>query len=85
MGPYDPVILKLLKYNMNLQFVTGICAMLTYLTSHLHKPEHAVSILRKKASKESYRNDIKSKMLCIGNILTKRKVPTYEAIEGVLS
>ena len=70
---------------MNLQFVTGICAMLTYLTSHLHKPEHAVSILRKKASKESYRNDIKSKMLCIGNILTKRKVPTYEAIEGVLS
>ena len=27
------VILSLLKVNMNLQYVTGICAVLTYLTS----------------------------------------------------
>ena len=31
-GPYDTVILKLLKFNVNLQFVTGLYAMLTYLT-----------------------------------------------------
>ena len=34
-GPYNTVILKLLKSNMNLQFVTGVYAMLTYLTSYL--------------------------------------------------
>ena len=54
-GPYDTVILKLLKTNMNLQFVTGVYAMLTYLTSYLCKPEHAMSERMKKASKEAYR------------------------------
>ena len=39
-GPYNTVILKLLKANMNLQFVTGVYAMLMYLTSYLYKPEH---------------------------------------------
>ena len=42
-GPYNTVILKLLKANMNLQFVTDVYAMLTYLTSYLSKPEHALS------------------------------------------
>ena len=32
---YDTVILKLLKANINLQFVTGLYAMLTYLTLYL--------------------------------------------------
>ena len=31
----NTVILKLLKSNTNLQFVTGVYAMLTYLTSYL--------------------------------------------------
>ena len=39
-GPYSTVILK---SNMNLQFVTGVCVMLTYLTSYICKPEHAMS------------------------------------------
>ena len=39
-GPYNTVILKLLKSNMNIQFVTGVYAMLTYLTSYLCKPEY---------------------------------------------
>ena len=52
-GPYNTVILKLLKSNMKLQFVTGVHAMLTYLTSYLCKPEHAMSEFMKKASKEA--------------------------------
>ena len=46
-GPYDTVILKLLISNMNSQFVTSVYAMLTYLTSYLCKPEHAMSKLMK--------------------------------------
>ena len=69
-----------------MQFVTGIYAMLTYLTSYLCKPEHAVSERMKKASKEAYGKDIKGKMLSIGNtFVTKREVSTHERIKRVLS
>ena len=85
-GPYNTVILKLLNANKNLQFVTGVYAILTYLTSYLCKPEHAMSELIKKALKEAYRKDIKGKVLSIGNtLLTKREVSTNEAIKRVLS
>ena len=85
-GPYNTVILKLLKSNINLQFVTGVYSILTYLMSYLCKPEHAMSELMKKASKEAYGKDIKGKMLSIGNtFLTKREVSTHEAIKRVLS
>ena len=50
--PYNTVILQLLKSNMNVQYVTGIYAMLTYLTSYFCKPEHTMSELMKKVSKE---------------------------------
>ena len=83
---YNTVISKLLKSNMNLQFVTGVHAMLTNLTSYLCKPEHAMSELMKKASKEAYGKDIRSKMHSIGNTFsTKREVSTHEAIKRVLS
>ena len=60
--------------------------MLTYLTSYLCKPEHAMSELKKKASKEAYGKDIKDKILSSGNtFLTKREVSTHEAIKRVLS
>ena len=60
--------------------------MLTYLTSYLCKPEHAMSKLMKKASKEAYGKDIKGKMLSIGNtFLSKREVSTHEEIKRVLS
>ena len=76
-GPCSTVILKLLKSNMNLQFVTkGVYVMLTYLMSELMK----------KASNEDYGKDIKVKMLSIGNtFLTKRKVSTQKSIKRVLS
>ena len=85
-GPYNTVILKLLKANMNLQFVTGLYATLTYLTLYLCKPEHAMSEPMKKASKKAYGKDIKGEMLSIGNtFLTKPMVSTHEAIKRVLS
>ena len=76
-GPYNTVILKLLKSNMNLQFVTkGVYAMLTYLMSELMK----------KASNEDYGKDIKGKMLSVGNTFsTKCKVSTHKSIKRVLS
>ena len=52
---------------MNLKFVTGVYIMITYLTSYLCKPNYAMSELMKKASKEAYGKDIKSKMHSIGN------------------
>ena len=85
-GPYNSVILMNLKSNMNIQFVTGVYAMLTYLTSYLCKPEHTMSELMKKASKEAYGKDIRGKMQSIGNIIiTKREVSTHEAVKRVLS
>ena len=85
-GPYNTVLLMLLKSNMNIQFVSGIYAMLMYLTSYLCKPEHTMSELMKKASKEAYDKDLKGKLYAIGNVfLTKREVSTHEAIKRVLS
>ena len=85
-SPYNTVILKLLKSNMNIQFVTGVYAMLTYLTSYLCKPERTMSELMKKASKEAYNKDIKGKLRSIGNVfITKREVSTHEAVTRVLS
>ena len=86
LGPYNTVILKFLKSNMNLEFATGVYAMLTYLTSYLCKPEHAVNKFMKKVSKEADGKDIKGKMRSIGNtFLTKCEVSTHEAIKRVLS
>ena len=60
--------------------------MLTYLMLYLCKPEHAMSKLMKKVSKDTYGKDIKGKMLSIGNsFLTKHEVSTHESIKRVLS
>jgi hypothetical protein len=52
-SPYNTVILATLRSNMNIQFVTGVYAVLAYLTSYLCKPEHAMSELMKKTIKEA--------------------------------
>ena len=46
--------LRLLKSNVNLQFVTDVYAMLAYLTLYLCKPEHKMKELMRKASKEAF-------------------------------
>ena len=67
---------------MNLQFVTGVYAMVTYQTSYLCKPKHAMSKLMKNASKEACGKDIKGKLVCIGNTFwNKREVSTHEAVK----
>ena len=79
--PCNMVILILLKANTNLQHVTGIFAMLTYLTSDLCKPDHHMSELMKKPSKDAYKKNVKGKICCIDNIfLIKLKVLIHEAI-----
>lgn len=42
-GRYRIVISRLLKFYLNMRFITGVYAVLTYLTSYLCKPEHTVS------------------------------------------
>ena len=79
--PYNTAILQLLKSNMNVQFVTGIYVMLTYLTSYLCKPEHTMSELIK-ASKESYWRNVWEKLSANGNVFViKCEVSTHDAIE----
>ena len=83
---HNTVILKLLNSNINLQFVTGVYAMVTCQTPYLFKPKHGMSEFMKKASKEAYGKGIKGKMFSIGNtFLAKREVSTHEAIKTVLT
>ena len=83
---HNTVILKLLRSVMNIQFVNGNYAILTYLSFSLHNPEHAMSQLMKKASKESYRRNSWEKLSAIGNsFITKREVSTHKTIKPVLS
>ena len=49
-GSYNAAILKLLKSNINLKFVTGVYTGLTYQT-YLCKLEHTMSEVIKKTSK----------------------------------
>ena len=68
--------------NMNLQFITGVYAVITYVASYLCKPKYTMREHIEKASKEAYGKEIKGKMLSIGIIfLTKLEVSTYEAIK----
>ena len=71
---------------MNIQFVTGVYGLLTYLTAYLCKPEKTMSELMKKASKEAGGQDIRGKLKSIGNVfLTKREVGLHEATKRLLS
>lgn len=49
-GAGNTIILKILKSNMMLEFVTSLYAMLKYLTLYLCKLEHTMNELMKKAS-----------------------------------
>ena len=71
---------------MNLQYGTGIYALLTYLTSYLCMPEHHV-ICKENASKEAYNKKVKEKLWCFSNVVfwIKWEVSLHEAIQRVLS
>ena len=41
-GPYNTVVLSLLRGNMNIQYIRDVYALLMYLTSYLCKPERTM-------------------------------------------
>ena len=47
---------------MSLQYMTGICAMLTY-SAYLCKPEHCTSESMNEASKEAYNENVTKNMV----------------------
>ena len=67
---------------MNLQYVTGVYALILYLILLLSDPEHAVSELMKKASKEVQGQSSKKQLNAIGNVfLIKHESSTHGAIK----
>ena len=81
----NAVILKLLRANMNIQFVTRVYAMLVYLTLYLSKPEHATSKLMKRASKEAQRGVQKQLEIIQKIFFEKREIGSREATKRTLS
>ena len=81
--PYNTVILKLLKSNMNLQF-NHRCICNVYIPNLIFM---GVWIYNKRTYAKGIKGkDIKGKMLSIGNIfLTKCGVPTHNVIKRVSS
>ena len=85
-SPYNTVILATLKSNMNIQYVTGIYAVLAYLTGYLCKPEHTMGELMKKAAKDVNETGVGDKLRTIGNVfINKREISTHESIMRLLS
>jgi hypothetical protein len=83
---YNPVLLRALKANMDIQYITNIWACIAYLTSYMCKPEHTMSELMKKACKEAADKNIKNKLFHIGQVFLKaREVSEHEAIARILS
>ena len=70
---------------MNLQYVTSIYGLLTYLTSYLCKSERTMGELMQKAFKESSSDGVKG-LKKAGNVyLNTREVSTHEAIVHTIS
>ncbi|XP_069125440.1 uncharacterized protein [Argopecten irradians] len=83
---YNPVILRAIKSNMDIQYITNIWACIAYLTSYMCKPERTMSDLMKKTSKEASNKCIRDKLFDIGNLFLKaREVSEHEAISRLLS
>ena len=84
-SPYNTVTLSLIKSNMNLQYVTGIYGLLTYLTSYLCKSETTMGELMRKDFKESSSDGAKD-LRKAGNVYLKtRKVSAREAIAHAIT
>ena len=58
---YNPVLLKELRANMDIQYITGVWACFAYLTSYMCKPERTMSELMKKTSTEASDDGIQDK------------------------
>ena len=84
--PYNKVILATLKANMNIQYVTGVYVVLSYLTSYLCKPGHTMGELMKKAIKEANESGFSDKLRAIGHVfINKREISLHKSILRLLS
>ncbi|XP_070548888.1 uncharacterized protein [Ptychodera flava] len=78
-NPYNPYILKALRANMDIQYITDVWACIAYITSYMCKPEREMSELMRNAVKEA--NTTTDKLKCIGNTFLRcREVSQHEAI-----
>ena len=78
-NPYNPVILKALRANMDIQLITDVWACVAYITSYMCKPERTMSEFMRNACKEA--ETVKDKLKAIGNVFLKsREVSQHEAI-----
>ena len=85
-SPYNTPILATLKANMNIQYVTGVYAVLACLTSYLCKPEHTLGELMKKAMKEVNESGVGDKLRAIGNVfINARQISFQESTYRLLS
>ncbi|XP_070573805.1 uncharacterized protein [Ptychodera flava] len=78
-NPYNPFILKALRANMDIQYITDVWACIAYITSYMCKPEREMSELMRNAVKEA--DTATEKLKSIGNTFLKcREVSQHEAI-----
>ena len=83
---YNSHILRALRSNMDIQFITNMWACIAYLTSYICKPERTMSELMRKASKEANGKSVRNALKDIGQIFLKsREVSEHEAVAGILS
>jgi hypothetical protein len=68
-NPYNPVILKCIRANMDIQFITDVWACVAYIISYMCKPQKSMSDLMRNACKESA--TVKDKLKSIGNVSWK--------------
>ena len=82
-NPYNPYILKALRSNMDIQYITDVWACIAYITSYMCKPEREMSELMRNAVKEA--DTVSDKLKSIGNtFLQCREVSEHEAIVRLL-
>ncbi len=85
-NPYNPVILKALEANMDMQIITSMWACIAYITSYICKPEKSMSELMRKAAKEAPEGNLSSQLYHVANAMRKgREVSQHEAIMRLLS
>ena len=82
---YNTAILNLIKSNMNLQYVTGMYGLLTYLASYPCKSERTMGQLLWKAFKESSSYGVKGLRKAGSVYLKTREVLAYKAIAHAIS
>jgi hypothetical protein len=63
-NPYNSIIIKALRANMDIQYITDVWACVAYITSYKCKPERSMSELMRNASKEA--STTKDKVKSIG-------------------